>query len=102
MRVGWSASRWTDSRSAPALQKASIYRAGLSIIRWTSRNIPVCLRMDSTTGTPMVRLGTKAPSITSTWSQSAPDTRLMSRSKLQKSAERMEGAILTMIFSLFL
>ncbi len=101
MRAGWSASRWTLSRSAPALQNWPIYRAGLSTIRCTSKNMSVCLRMDSTTGTPMVMLGTNMPSITSTWSQSAADTRPISRSKLQKSAERMEGAILTIIFPSF-
>ena len=75
MPVGWSASRWTDRRSAPARAKASTYRTGLSIIRCTSRNMSVHLRIDFTTGTPMVMLGTKQPSITSTWSQSAEDTR---------------------------
>ena len=47
----------------------------MSIIRCTSRNRSVHLRIDFTTGTPMVMLGTKQPSITSTWSQSAEDTR---------------------------
>ena len=97
---GMSASRWTESRSAPALAKASTYRPGFSTIRWTSRNRSVCLRMDSTTGTPMVMLGTNMPSITSTWSQSAEDTRRISRSRLQKSADKMEGAILSIFSSL--
>ena len=45
-------------------------------------------------------LGTNSPSITSTCSQSAEDTRRMSRSRLAKSAERMEGAILIIFLPL--
>ena len=45
------ASRWTDSKSAPALAKASMYRTGFSIIRWTSKNLSVTRRRDFTTGT---------------------------------------------------
>ena len=101
MRVGWSASRWMLTRSAPALQKSATYRTGLSIIRCTSKNISVWLRMDLTTGMPMVMLGTKAPSITSTCTQSAVWMRWMSRSKLQKSADKIDGATFTIVSSLF-
>ena len=98
MAGGRSASRWTESRSAPALAKASTYRPGFSTIRWASRKRSVCFRMEATTGTPMVMLGTNMPSITSTWSQSAAGAiRRISRSRSQKSAERMEGAIFTII-----
>ena len=62
-----SASTWTVTMSAPAWQKASTYRTGRSIIRWTSRGRAVVGRMDLTTGMPMVMLGTNSPSITSTW-----------------------------------
>ena len=62
-----SASTWTVTTSAPAWQNCSTYRTGRSIIRWTSRIMSVAFRMDWTTGMPMVMLGTKTPSITSTW-----------------------------------
>ena len=41
----------------------------------------------------MVRLGTKCPSMTSTWSQSATGAPVDRRARLPKSAERTEGAI---------
>src|SRR3990167_6058967 len=67
-------------------------------MRWTSSGSRVRLRMDSMTGGPIVRLGTKWPSITSTWSRSAPpaSTRAMASPSAAKSAERMLGAILIM------
>src|SRR5271169_6436490 len=51
--------------------------------------------MDSTTGGPIVRLGTKWPSITSRWSMVAPprSTRAISSARRAKSAERIEGTI---------
>ena len=42
------------------------------IIRWTSNGFFVCGRSALTTAGPMVMLGTKWPSMTSTWMQSAP------------------------------
>ena len=50
-----------------------------------------------TTGTPMVRFGTKWPSMTSTCTYPAPPASmtLMSRCRFMKSADRMDGAILT-------
>src|SRR3990167_2742039 len=65
-------------------------------MRWTSRGSRARLRRDSMTGGPMVRFGTKWPSITSTWSRSAPaaSTRAMASPSAAKSAERMLGAIL--------
>src|SRR3989304_327859 len=67
-------------------------------MRWTSSGSRVRLRMDSMTGGPIVGLGTKWPSITSTWSRSAPpaSTRAMASPSAAKSAERMLGAILIM------
>ena len=101
MPGGISDSRWTEIRSAPASAKASMYRTGFSIMRWTSRNMSVAFRRDLTTGGPMVMLETNIPSITSTWSQSAVSTRRISPPRSAKSAERIEGAILT-IFVTFL
>lgn len=53
-------------------------------------------RICDTTGQPMVMLGTKWPSMMSTWSQSAPSSifRAQSWPSLEKSALRMEGAIM--------
>ena len=62
----------TVQPSAPASRNGSRYRAGSVIIRWVSKNRSVCSRSDETTGGPMVRLGTKRPSMTSTWSHSEP------------------------------
>src|ERR1039458_781714 len=64
-------------------------------MRWTSRCRRVVLRMDSTTGGPMVRLGTKWPSMTSTCSMVAParSTRAMSSARRAKSADRIDGTI---------
>src|ERR1700730_5558599 len=50
--------------------------------------------MAATTGGPMVRFGTKWPSITSTWRRSATGaTQSMALAKAAKSAERMDGAM---------
>ena len=50
---------------------------------------------DAVTGTPIVILGTKLPSITSTWTRSAPDSVIafISLSRFAKSLERIEGDI---------
>ena len=70
-------------------------RPGDSIIRCTSRGRLVAARTASITTGPMVRLGTKCPSITSTWIQSAPafSTARISSASRPKSAERIDGAI---------
>src|ERR1700742_101523 len=47
----------------------------------------------STTGSPIVRFGTKWASITSTCSQSAPLTTAASSANRAKSAARIDGAI---------
>ena len=52
--------------------KTGAYLSASVIIRWTSSVIFVILRIDSTTGGPMVRFGTKCPSMMSTWSMVAP------------------------------
>ena len=41
--------------------------SGFSIIRWQSSGNLVALRSDFTTGGPIVRFGTKCPSMMSTW-----------------------------------
>src|SRR6476619_1451460 len=53
----------------------------------------VLLSNASTTGSPMVRLGTKWLSITSTCNQSAPVTAAASSPSSAKSAARIDGAI---------
>lgn len=47
-------------------------REGVSFTRWTSKGRSVTGRKASTTRGPIVMLGTKRPSITSTWIQSQP------------------------------
>src|SRR5207244_4517999 len=71
-------------------------RPGSTSSRGTSRGSRVRLRIAATTTGPIVMLGTKRPSITSTWSWSAPpaSTRAMSWPRAAKSADRIEGAIL--------
>src|SRR3954451_22846889 len=59
----------------------------------------VAARSDSTTGSPIVRLGTKCASMTSTCSQSAPSpgaprTAAASSARRAKSEARMLGAII--------
>src|SRR5687767_7921745 len=51
--------------------------------------------MAPTTTGPMVRFGTKRPSMTSMWRRSAPpaSTRAMSSASAAKSADRIDGAI---------
>src|SRR5258705_8369383 len=67
-------------------------------MRCRSSGRRVRFRMDSITGGPMLRLGTKWPSMTSTWSRSAPavSTRAMASPSAAKSADRMRGAIFMM------
>src|SRR5436189_768296 len=66
-------------------------------MRCTSKGLWLCLRSAFTTIGPIVRLGTKWLSITSTWIQSAPASPIasISRPRLAKSADRMEGAMRT-------
>ena len=62
-------------------------------MRWQSIGVSVTADTALATGAPNERLGTKWPSITSTWIQSAEGIRAISRSSRAKSAERIEGAI---------
>jgi len=61
----------------------------------------VILRMDLTTGIPIVIFGTKCPSITSTCSIVAPPdlTVSISSASLVKSADKIEGAISNILWS---
>src|SRR5687768_13833105 len=68
-------------------------------MRWTSTGSEVARRTASVTSGPIVICGTKCPSITSTWIQSAPAcsaSTTCSRSR-PKSADRIEGASLTLL-----
>src|SRR5436853_270338 len=87
-------SQCTSKWSAPACAKASRYRSGSTIIRCTSSGFAVTRRTASTTTGPIVRFGTKRPSITSTWIQSAPPaaTARTSSPSREKSADRIDGA----------
>src|ERR1700689_5246650 len=72
-----------------------MYFSGRSIIRCTSRGNRVALLKDSTTGIPIEMLGTKWPSITSTWITSAPpcSTARISSPRRATFDARMDGAI---------
>src|SRR5215471_17107929 len=63
-------------------------------MRWTLRGLAVERRMALSTTGPMVMLGTKRPSITSTWIQSAPamSTARTSSPRRAKSADSIDGA----------
>src|SRR5215211_3050242 len=91
--ISGQVSTWTVSPLAPAFANASRYRSGCSIIRWTSRGSLVMRRQVATINGPIVMLGTKCPSITSTWIQSAPaaSTVAISSPRRAKSAERIDG-----------
>src|ERR1017187_4262916 len=88
------ASWCTEIQSTPASANAGMNSSGFSIIRWQSSGNFVALRSDFTTGGPIVRFGTKCPSMMSTWMTLAPPSpaaRTCSPSRT-KSAERIDGA----------
>src|SRR6202795_395282 len=64
-------------------------------MRWQSTGSWVTRRTARVTAGPTVRLGTKCPSMTSTWISAAPpaSASLMSAPSRAKSAERIDGAI---------
>ena len=80
--------------SAPALANSATYRSGSTIIRWQSTTAFVAARTARTTGGPSVMLGTKRPSMTSTWMYSAPSvsTSWTSSASRPRSAAKIEGA----------
>src|SRR5882757_4609786 len=73
-------------------------RSGFEIIRWVSSGRRVTGRSEYTIGAPIERLGTKCPSITSTWIRSAParSASATCSPRRAKSAARIDGAIFTM------
>ena len=95
LRGSRAASMWKVTDAPPASAYIGAQRSGSSIIRWQSSGIGLTFARASTTGRPRVRFGTKWPSITSTWAQSALAIRASSASRLAKSADRMLGEICT-------
>src|SRR5713101_3387120 len=71
-----------------------MYWSGFSIIRWQSSGSLVALRSDLTSCGPSVMLGTKCPSITSTWMMVPPPSaaRPTCSPSRAKSADKIEGA----------
>src|SRR5271169_6071551 len=95
LRFRWrQASWWTEIQLAPASAKAGMNSSGFSIIRWQSSGTSTTLRNEATTGGPMVKFGTKWPSITSQWMTVAPPRTAASAAspKWAKSADNMDGA----------
>src|SRR5262245_33793513 len=87
-------SQWTRSESDPASAKASRNASGSDTMRCVSRGRRVTRRSDCTTAGPIERLGTKCPSMTSTWMRSAParSASATCSPRRAKSAARIEGA----------
>ena len=83
--------------SQPASAKAARYGSAGAIIRWQSNRLAVSGRIALMTAGPNEMLGTKCPSMTSRWIQSAPAASIARTSSPSraKSAERIEGAIRT-------
>src|SRR5437667_336179 len=98
-RTSWSLSTWTVRSSTPASAKACTKSCGCVTIKWASKGTLVSARIDLTIAGPIVRLGTKWPSITSMWSMSAPAS-AASRTwspKRSNRADKIDGAILMAI-----
>src|SRR5262249_48735096 len=87
-------SQWTSRESDPASAKASRNASGSDTIRCVSRGRRVTRRTDCTTAGPIERLGTKWPSMTSTWMRSAPAraAAAIGCPRRAKSAAGVEGA----------
>src|SRR5437867_2110979 len=98
-RTSWSLSTWTVRSSTPASTNAFTKSCGCVTIRWASNGTLVRGRIDLTMAGPIVRLGTKWPSITSMWSRSAPasDASRTWSPRRSKRADKIEGAILMAI-----
>src|SRR5438034_8530349 len=89
-----AASTCTTTYAAPASTYRSPQSSGRSIIRWTSSGRRVARCRSATIFGPNVRFGTKWPSITSTWTQSAPprSSAPTASARRVKSALRIDGA----------
>src|SRR5262245_11807515 len=74
-----------------------MYFSGSITIRCTSSGSLVSRLSAPMRGAPKVRLGTKHPSMTSTWTQSAPPASIcaMCSARRPRSADRAEGAMRT-------
>src|SRR5712692_7996595 len=98
-RTSWSLSTWTVRSSTPASAKAFTKCCGWVTIRCASKGTLVRGRIEDTTAGPIVRFGTKCPSITSMWIMSAPASTASFTCSPRRSnrADRMEGAILIRI-----
>ena len=94
-------SKWrTDSTctiisSHPASMNIGDKRSGSSTIKCASKGISTLFLHEATVSGPIVRFGTKFPSIMSQWIRSAPASSRASHSKPKrlKSAGRIEGHI---------
>src|ERR1700678_38927 len=80
--------------SAPASAKSAMKSSGFSTIMWQSRGSLVMGRSALTMGGPKVMLGTKWPSMTSTWTMVPPprSAAATSSARWAKSEARMENA----------
>src|SRR5215470_7477195 len=91
MHASWC----TEIHVAPASANDGMNSSGLSIIRWQSKMVSgKALRSEATTGGPMVRFGTKCPSMMSTCSSVPPPSSacLACAAKFAKFADKIEGA----------
>src|SRR5262245_27731284 len=93
-------SQWTRKESEPASTNSSRKKSGSETIRCVSRGRHVTRRSEATMGAPIERLGTKCPSMTSTWMRSAPacSASATCSPRRAKSAARIEGASRTRSF----
>src|SRR5947207_11139794 len=67
-------------------------------MRWQSKGSRLCARQALTMAGPMVRFGTKWPSMTSRWRRSAPASmEAISSASLLKSADSSDGAIFMIV-----
>src|SRR6266478_10088137 len=87
-------SQWTRKESDPASANAPRSASGPVTIRCVSSGRRVTRRTDCTTAGPIERLGTKCPSMTSTWMRSAPacSAAATCSPRRAKSPARIEGA----------
>src|SRR5260370_5612493 len=89
------ASWCTEIQLATASAKAPMKSSGFSIIKWQSKGtLAMVFRSEATTGGPIVKFGTKWPSITLRCKTVPPPSMAASASapSCAKSAERMDGA----------
>lgn len=103
--AGWAATRQRNQTLAMALRCAALsppqinsFRTrspGHRRTRCTSNGLSVRWRMDRTTTGPMVMFGTKRPSMTSMWIQSAPARSMATTCGARRSVHVMAKALHT-------